>query len=160
MIGYQGNSQSNFGISIGTSRTDNHTESIWYQKSFSEKFSLGFQLRNGGINYRFINARAVQSGSVQHAGLVLGYKIRETENFRFDFNLSTTYRRINSDDVEVEGNGTNGFEPDFPMVDPFSVAFYINDIIEKTCFSWINSHWEEIDDSKIDVGISIYSDHI
>ena len=57
-------------------------------------------------------------------------------------------------------HGTNGFEPDFPMVDPFSVEFYTNDIIEKTCINWINSQWQEIDDSKVDVGISMYSDHI
>lgn len=57
-------------------------------------------------------------------------------------------------------HGINGFEPNFPMVDPFSVEFNTNDIIEKTCIEWINSHWEEIDDTKVDVAISMYSDHI
>lgn len=57
-------------------------------------------------------------------------------------------------------HGINGFEPDFPMVDPFSEEFYTNNVIEKTCIEWINSHWEEIDDSKVEIGISIYSDHI
>ncbi len=114
--------QSTFGLSLGTSRTDNHTESIWYQKSISDKFSVGLQFRNGDIKYRFINARAVQSGSVQHAGLVLGYKIKETEKFRFDFNLSGTYRRVNSDEVEVEGDGTNGFEIDGNLLLGFKVS--------------------------------------
>ena len=57
-------------------------------------------------------------------------------------------------------DGINGFEPDFPMVDPFSVNFYVNDIIEKVFAKWLNNHWDEIDDSKVGVGISIYSDHI
>lgn len=57
-------------------------------------------------------------------------------------------------------HGTNGFEPDFPMVDPFSVDFYVNDIIEKVFAKWLDDHWSEIDDSKVSVGISIYSDHI
>ena len=57
-------------------------------------------------------------------------------------------------------HGTNGFEPDFPMVDPFSVDFYVNDIVEKVFAKWLDDHWSEIDDSKVSVGISIYSDHI
>lgn len=57
-------------------------------------------------------------------------------------------------------HGLNGFEPDFPMVDPFSVDYYVNDIIEKVFAKWLDSYWSEIDSSKVKVGISIYSDHI
>ena len=54
----------------------------------------------------------------------------------------------------------NGFEPNFPMVDPFSIEYYVNDIIDEVCSKWINDNWNEIDDSKVNVGISIYSDHV
>lgn len=57
-------------------------------------------------------------------------------------------------------NGENGFEPDFPMVDPFSIDYYVNDLIEKEFIKWYDLNYSEIDDSKINVGISIYSDHI
>ena len=56
--------------------------------------------------------------------------------------------------------GTNGFKPDFPMVDPFSIDYYVNDLIEKEFIKWYDTNYSEIDDSKVNVGISIYSDHI
>ncbi len=57
-------------------------------------------------------------------------------------------------------HGVNGFEPDFPMVDSFSIDFYVNDIVEKVFVQWFDDNYSEIDDSKVNVGISIYSDHI
>lgn len=57
-------------------------------------------------------------------------------------------------------HGIHGFEPNFPMVDPFSVDFYANDIIEKVCTKWIHDHWSEIDDSKDKVAIAVYGDSI
>lgn len=57
-------------------------------------------------------------------------------------------------------HGINGLEPDFPIVDSFSVEYYVNDIIEEVCTKWINDNWNQIDSSKVNVGISIYSDHI
>tara|TARA_R110002050_G_scaffold219229_1_gene355170 strand:+ start:1035 stop:1451 length:417 start_codon:yes stop_codon:yes gene_type:complete len=57
-------------------------------------------------------------------------------------------------------HGTDGFKPDFPMVDPFSIDYYVNDLIEKEFVKWYDSNYNEIDDSKVNVGISIYSDHI
>lgn len=57
-------------------------------------------------------------------------------------------------------HGINGFEPDFPMVDPFSIDFYVNDVVEKVFVKWFDDNYIEIDDSKVNVGISIYSDHI
>lgn len=57
-------------------------------------------------------------------------------------------------------HGVNGFEPEVPMIDPFSSDFYANDIIEEVCTKWINDQWNDIDSSKVKVGISIYSDHI
>ena len=46
------------------------------------------------------------------------------------------------------------------MVDPNSIDYYVNDLIEKEFVKWFNSNYSEIDDSKINIGISIYSDHI
>ena len=57
-------------------------------------------------------------------------------------------------------HGVNGFEPDFPMVDPFSIDFYVNDVIEKVFIKWFDDNWDKIDDSQVNVAISIYSDHI
>ncbi len=57
-------------------------------------------------------------------------------------------------------NGPNGFEPDFPMVDPFSIDYYVNDIIEQVFAKWFDSNFNEIDVSKVNVAITIYSDHI
>lgn len=114
--------QTNFGFSVGTSDSDDYTASSWYQKSVSDKLSIGFQFRKGGIKYRFINARAVESGSVQHIGLVLGFKLKETDKFRFDFNLSGAYRRVNSDEVKTESDGTNGYEIDGNIMLGFKVS--------------------------------------
>lgn len=57
-------------------------------------------------------------------------------------------------------HSTKGLEPNFPMVDPFSTDYYVNDIIEKVCIKWIDDRWDEIDDSKVNVAISMYSNHI
>lgn len=61
--------------------------------------------------------------------------------------------------IEVK-HGPNGYEPNVPMVDPFSIEYDVNDIIEEIIIKWINDYWDEIDDSKVEVGISIYSDHL
>jgi hypothetical protein len=57
-------------------------------------------------------------------------------------------------------HGTNGFEPDFPMVDPFSIEFEINEVVVASFIEWFDDNWSEIDNSKVNVGIVIYSDHI
>ena len=57
-------------------------------------------------------------------------------------------------------HGIEGLIPDYPMVDPNSIDYYVNDLIEKEFVKWFNSNYSEIDDSKINIGISIYSDHI
>lgn len=55
-------------------------------------------------------------------------------------------------------HGMNGFEPDFTMLDPFSIDFYANDVIGEVCTEWIINHWGQIDESKTNVAISVYSE--
>ncbi|MEO9953131.1 DUF6389 family protein [Nonlabens sp.] len=62
--------------------------------------------------------------------------------------------------IIVIKNTSLGFDLDFPMLDPFSLDFYANDVIDQVFIKWFDDHWNEIDDSKITVAISIYSDHI
>lgn len=62
--------------------------------------------------------------------------------------------------IIVIKNTSFGFDLDFPMLDPFSLDFYANDVIDQVFIKWFDDHWNEIDDSKITVAISIYSDHI
>lgn len=62
--------------------------------------------------------------------------------------------------IIVIKNTSLGFDLDFPMLDPFSLDFYANDVIDQVFIKWFDDHWNEIDDSKISVAISIYSDHI
>ncbi|MEM6802449.1 MAG: hypothetical protein AAF696_13655 [Bacteroidota bacterium] len=87
-------------------------ETIWFQQQLSDRFSMGLQLRNSGIRYRFVNARAIEEGNTLFIGVVVGLKVKESESYRLDFNLTTSYRRLQNDDkVELPEN-TDGLEID------------------------------------------------
>jgi hypothetical protein len=76
-------------------------------------------------------------------------------------NLYVINKKIEKLNTIIEIKHTaKGFDLDFPMVDPFSIDFYVNDIIEKVFAKWFDDNWDEIDDSNVKVAISIYSDHI
>lgn len=104
--------QSTLGLSLATSKNDRHMETLWFQQQISPRFSAGIQLRNSGLRYRFVNARAVEEGNTFFAGAVLGFKLKETGTYRFDFNLTTSYRRLTNDDNPDLPSTTNGLEID------------------------------------------------
>lgn len=104
--------QSYLGLSVGTSKNDNHLETLWFQHQVSERFSLGLQLRYSGIGYRFVNARAIEDGSTVFAGAVLGFNIKQSEKCRLDFNLTTSYRYLSNDENPELPSSTNGLELD------------------------------------------------
>ncbi|MEM8525636.1 MAG: hypothetical protein AAGG68_13425 [Bacteroidota bacterium] len=93
--------QSNIGAQISTSKSDDYDSIIWYQQQISERFSAGLQVRASELKYRFINAQAVESGNTFFTGLVLGFKLKETENYRLDFNTTASWRRINSENSSL-----------------------------------------------------------
>ena len=106
--------QSNVGLSVATSRNDRHMETLWYQHQVSTRFSVGLQVRNSDVKYRFVNARAIEKGNTIFAGLVLGFKIKEAEQYRLDFNLTTSYRRLENEGQEINNlpQFTTGIEID------------------------------------------------
>lgn len=104
--------QSNVGVTVAVSKSDNHMETVWYQHQLSPLFSVGVQLRNSDVRYRFVNARAIDRGNTVFAGLTLGFKIREREKYRLDFNLTTSYRRLENEEVEKLPQFTDGIEID------------------------------------------------
>ena len=106
------NAQSNFGLSVATSKNDNHMETVWYQHQLSSRFSVGIQLRNSDVRYRFVNARAIEKGNTVFAGLTLGYKIAYSENFRLDANLTTSYRYLENEENTSLPKITGGLEID------------------------------------------------
>ena len=87
-------------------------ETIWYQQQVSNRFSAGLQLRYSEINYRFVNARAIEEGNTTFVGAVLGFKLKEAEKYRFDFNLTASYRYLNNDENPELPSSTNGLEID------------------------------------------------
>lgn len=104
--------QSNIGFSIATSKNDKHLETLWYQQQLSERFSIGLQLRSSSVRYRFINAQAIEKGNTAFTGLVLGFKLKETEKYRLDFNLTTSYRRLKNKETIELPTSSNGLEID------------------------------------------------
>ena len=66
------------------------------------------------VKYRFVNARAIEKGNTVFAGLVLSFKIKEREAYRLDFNLTTSYRRLENEDQEINNlpRFTDGIEID------------------------------------------------
>jgi hypothetical protein len=104
--------QTNIGVSLGTSANDRHLETIWIQHQISNKFSAGLQFRYSQINYRFVDAIAITDGSTVFTGLVLGFKIKETENYQLNFNLTSSYRYLSNDDRPELLESTNGIEFD------------------------------------------------
>ncbi|MEM9919197.1 MAG: hypothetical protein AAF990_13930 [Bacteroidota bacterium] len=104
--------QSYIGLSVGTSKNDNHLETFWYQYQLSKRFNVGVQLRYSGIKYRFVNARAIENGNTTFVGAVLGFKIKESENYRLDINLTTSYRYLSNDENPELPASTSGLELD------------------------------------------------
>lgn len=104
--------QSNIGFTIATSKNDTHMETLWYQQQVSKRFSAGLQLRYSGIRYRFVNARSIEEGTTTFVGAVLGFNLKKTEKYRFDFNLTTSYRRLNNEENPELPSSTNGLEID------------------------------------------------
>ena len=111
-LGMQIQAQSYFGVSVGTSKNDNHIETLWYQNQLSERFNAGLQLRFSRIKYRFVNARAIEDGSTIFVGGVLGYNIKQSEKYRLDFNLTASYRYLSNDENAELPSSTNGLELD------------------------------------------------
>ena len=105
-------SQSFAGVSIGSSNNDNHIETVWFQHQISERFSAGVQLRYSQIRYRFVDAIAINDGNTVFGGLVLGFKLKETEKYRLNFNLTSSYRYLSNNENPNLSESTNGLELD------------------------------------------------
>lgn len=105
-------SQSVAGLSIGISNNDDHIETMWFQHQLTNRFSAGVQVRYSQIRYRFVDAIAITDGSTVFGGLVLGFKLKETENYHLNFNLTTNYRYLSNDENLELAESTNGLELD------------------------------------------------
>lgn len=105
-------SQSFVGLSVGVSDNDNHIETVWFQHQLTERFSAGVQLRYSQIRYRFVDAIAITDGSTAFGGIVLGFKIKETEHYRTSFNLTSSYRYLSNDEKPDLAESTHGLELD------------------------------------------------
>lgn len=105
-------SQSFVGLSAGTSNNDNHIETVWFQHQFTARFSAGVQLRYSQIRYRFVDAIAITNGSATFGGLVLGFKIKETDQYRLNINLTSSYRYLSNDENPDLAESTSGLELD------------------------------------------------
>lgn len=110
--------QSYLGFSAGFSKSDRHTESLWFQQQFTDQFSAGLRLSYGSLQYRFIDAKAITEGHVIHVGIPLGFKLAEGDRFRIDVQLNPSYRRISpisesslaaSSAIELDPNLIIGF---------------------------------------------------
>ena len=104
--------QSAIGVSLATSRNDHHMETVWYHQQVAKRFSVGLQFRNSDVRYRFVDAQAIERGNTLFAGLTLGYAIKTEENYRLDFNLTTSYRRLENEESEALSQVTDGLEID------------------------------------------------
>ncbi|MGJ3236740.1 hypothetical protein [Marivirga sp.] len=109
-------SQSVAGLSIGISNNDKHIETVWFQHQLTNRFSAGVQVRYSQIKYRFVDAIAISDGSTAFGGLVLGFKLKETDNFRLNFNLTSSYRYLSNDENPDLAESTNGLELDPNML--------------------------------------------
>lgn len=105
-------SQSFAGLSLGSSNNDSHIETVWFQHQLTDRFSAGVQLRYSQIKYRFVDAIAITDGSTAFGGLVLGFKLKETEKYRLNFNLTSSYRYLSNDERSDLEESTNGLELD------------------------------------------------
>jgi len=105
-------SQSFTGLSIGSSNNDNHIETVWFQHQLTDRFSAGVQLRYSQIRYRFVDAIAINDGSTVFGGIVLGFKLKETDKYRLNFNLTSSYRYLSNDERPDLAESTNGLEID------------------------------------------------
>lgn len=108
----ESNAQSQTGTSFGISNMDRHIETVWFQQQLTNRFSLGVQLRYSQISYRFVDAIAVTDGSTLFGGLVLGFKLKEAENYRLDINITSSYRYLSNDEKPELRESTNGLEID------------------------------------------------
>lgn len=104
--------QSNIGLSVSTSKSDDHMEKVWYQVQVTEKFSFGVQLRNSRIRYRFVNATAIEEGNTFFAGLTFGLKIADEKKYRLDLNITPSYRHITNKIDAFLPKSTTGLEID------------------------------------------------
>lgn len=105
-------SQSFAGLSIGSSSNDNHIETVWFQHQLTDRFSAGVQIRYSQIRYRFVDAIAINDGSTLFGGIVMGFKLKETEKYRLNFNLTSSYRYLSNDENPDLEESTNGLELD------------------------------------------------
>jgi len=105
-------SQSFAGLSIGSSNNDNHIETVWFQHQLTDRFSAGVQVRYSQIRYRFVDAIAINDGSTVFGGIVLGFKLKETDKYRLNFNLTSSYRYLSNDERPDLEESTNGLELD------------------------------------------------
>lgn len=105
-------SQSFAGLSLGSSNNDSHIETVWFQYQLTDRFSAGVQLRYSQIKYRFVDAIAITDGSTAFGGLVLGFKLKETEKYRLNFNLTSSYRYLSNDERPDLSESTHGLEID------------------------------------------------
>jgi hypothetical protein len=104
--------QSHAGFSLGTNSNDNHIETLWFQHQLTNRFSVGVQMRYSQIRYRFVDAIAITDGSTAFGGIVLGFKLKETEKYRLNFNLTSSYRYLSNDENPNLAESTNGLELD------------------------------------------------
>lgn len=105
-------SQSFAGLSVGSSDNDNHIETVWFQHQLTNRFSAGLQLRYSQIRYRFVDAIAINNGSTVFGGVVLGFKLKESEKYRLSFNLTSSYRYLSNDERPDLVESTRGLEID------------------------------------------------
>jgi len=84
--------QSLIGLDLGTSKSDNLSLRIGYQRELSPVVSAGFQLKAAVLDYRFIDARAVTEGNVLFIGIPLGFNVKSTDTYRVDINLTPSWR--------------------------------------------------------------------
>lgn len=89
--------QSQAGISLSISKSDEHIEQVWFQQQFGSWFSAGLQVRYAGIKYRFIDAKAIKDGNAIFVGIPIGFKLAEKDQYRVDFNLTASWRQLNPD---------------------------------------------------------------
>lgn len=104
--------QSYAGFSLGTNSNDNHIETLWFQHQLTNRFSVGVQMRYSQIRYRFVDAIAITDGSTAFGGIVFGFKLKETEKYRLNFNLTSSYRYLSNDENPNLAESTNGLELD------------------------------------------------
>lgn len=112
LFAVQSYGQSYLGLSLATSKNDEHIETLWYQQQINKRFSAGIQVRYSDIRYRFVNARAIETGNTLFLGAVLGFNLKQSEKYRLDFNLTASYRFLNNEESPELPSSTRGLELD------------------------------------------------